>query len=305
MRKEDHQGKVSKVSASEIEEAIDDSYLDTTFFQKAGESENVHFSSVIKEIEGEDEKTYLVKIRPPLFFLHGLLSNISRALSGIKNTKIMDNEEWLKREVEHFKELYPEMSADYVQHDNAFLMEKIDGEVAKKVLCSSDIEPSKKSEVICEMADALKLLHEKGKYHGEPNTSNCIIDEEGEVYWIDFETQYDESLTDLEKRARDLEQLLLSVLVSFREEGEIGMEDNEIIEIIFDEYGDEDVLSLIKEDTSFPLVGPHRIFQFSSDSLIRFYQAQWNIMDYLGNNWNIDLEGNWDFEFEEVFGLSS
>lgn len=282
-------------SLSDVEKAVEGSQFDMTFFQDSDDAENIHFSSVVKEVDGDEDGTYLVKIRPPLFFLHGFLSNISRALSGIKNNKILDNEEWLKREVEHLRELYPEMKADYVPHDNAFLMEKIDGEVARNILSSEKVDTGKKRKVITELTEALKLLHDKGIYHGEPNTGNCMIGEDGEVYWIDFETQYDESLSDEEKSARDLEQFILSVLGNFKEEGEIGMDDDEIIEEIFETYGNKEIMGVIKKDPCLPLVGPHRVYQFSCDSLLRFYEAQRSIMNYLDDGRGLDLSEIFEF----------
>ncbi|MFP4116441.1 MAG: hypothetical protein ACLFQ8_01725 [Candidatus Aenigmatarchaeota archaeon] len=283
-----------KIPESEVKRAVEESYLSNTISQNS-DCENAHFSSVIKEIDGEDEETYLVKIRPPLFSIYGLLSNLSRAFSGINNTKIMDNEKWVRREVEHFKELYPEMVADDVDLENAFLMEKIDGEVASRVLSSVHVDPEEKVEVIREMTKALKLLHEKDRFHGEPNTENCIIGDDGDVYWIDFETEYDESLKEEEKRAKDLEQLMLSVLGAFNEEGEVGMDDKEIIEKILEVYDDEEIISVVENDPSLPLIGPHRVYQFSCNSVMRFYRAQKNIMDYFDDTEKLDLEDIFSF----------
>lgn len=274
------------VSKSKIKKAVNESQLENTLFQKLDEEDNPHFSSVIKEINDGDKDDYLIKIRPPLFLIHGLLSNISRALSGLKNTKILDNEEWRGREVKYFKKLYPEMVAGHVPFDNAFVMEKIDGEVAGKVLRSNSLDNEKKLEVITDMVSFLKRLHEDSIFHGEPNIHNCIIGKDSDVYWIDFEVEYDDNIQTVEKKARDLEQFTLSVLGAFDEEGEIGLSDEEIIEMIFDEYKDEDVVSFIHSEHCLPLIGPHRIYQFSYNSLGRFYKAQMNIMGYLDKEEN-------------------
>lgn len=285
------------VSETKIKEAVDESQLENTLFQKVDEKENRHFSSVIKEIKDGDKNDYLIKIRPPFFLIHGFLSNISRALSGLKNTKILDNDQWRGREVEYFKKLYPEMVAGHVPFDNAFLMEKIDGKVAGKVLRSKDLDNEEKLGTIRDMIHFLKELHNDDIFHGEPNIHNCIIGEDGDVYWIDFEVEYDEDLSKTEKKTRDLEQFTLSVLGAFEEEGEIGMTDEEMIEMVFDEYGDEEVISFIHSNHCLPLIGPHRIYQFSYNSLGRFYKAQMNIMSYLGRE---D-----DSDFFEMFNLSS
>ena len=287
----------SEVPEHKVREVVDESQTENTFFQRLKDESHPHFSSVIKEIDGGDNKKYLVKIRPPLFLISGLLSNLSRVVSGLKNTKILDNNQWRKREVEYFKKLYPEMVANHVPFENAFLMEKIDGEVAGKVLRSHGRKDEEKKDAILNMVDFLGRLHKRDIFHGEPNIHNCIIGDDGDVYWIDFEVEYDDDLSDVEKRARDLEQFTLSVLGAFEEEGEIGMDDDEIIEIIFDKYGDEDVISFIHSEHCLPLIGPHRIYQFSYNSLGRFYRAQINLMSYLGKE---D-----DFDLMELLNLSS
>ncbi len=266
---------------SDIKEAVEGSRFDIAFLEDFGESENTHFSSVIKEVEGEDGNTYLVKIRPPLFILNGLISNMSRLFLGLKNPKVIDNKEWAKREVEHLREIYPDMDVGHTPYENAFVMEKIDGEVACDILSSEDIEFEHKKKVITGMSEALRTLHKKDRFHGEPNTQNCLVDEEFDIYWIDFETEYDERLSSSEKRARDLEQLALSVLGAFEENKETGLDDKEIVDMIFKAYGDENTISLIKKDPSIPFVGPHRLPQFSYSSLLRFYEAQMNVLDYL------------------------
>ncbi len=266
---------------TEIEKKIDESQFESPLFSVEGNQDHKHFSSVIKEIKDGKDNSHLVKIRPPLFLLSGLLSNISRKLSGMENLKILDNRRWSSRELEHLKELHPQLFTAETEYDNAFLMEKIDGDVAFQLLRSPDISNEKKKMVIVEITEALKNLHEKELYHGEPTTQNCILGDDGEVYWIDFEIEYNKDISDLEKKARDLEQLTLSIMGAFEEEGEIGMDDSELVELVFDSYNSEEVVTMFCQNPHLPLLGPHRVYQFSFVSLYRFYQVQMTIMECL------------------------
>ncbi len=284
-----------KVPVSEIRKVVEESRSKVNLFQNMEDENCMNFSSVIKEIKDEDS-SYLVKIRPPVFLISGLLSNFSRIISGLKNTKILDNKRWKEREVESLKKIYPEMVADHKPFENAVLMEKINGEPAAEVL-RSDISDEEKEDIILDMARVLRKLHDMDVFHGEPNTNNCIIGEDEKIYWIDFEVVYDEDLHEKEKKAKDLEQFILSVLGSFDEEGEIGIDDREIIERIFREYGDDEIQSIVRHYHSLPLIGPYRIYQFSFNSLGRFYRAQINFMEYLGLREERELAG--------IFGFSS
>ena len=264
-----------------LADKIEESQLESPFFRKIEGQNHTHFSSVIKEIKDAEENTHLVKIRPPLFLLSGILSNISRKLSGMENLKILDNKRWQEREVEQLKSLHPEVFSEETEYENAFLVEKIQGKVAFEILISDDFSKEEKIDVIKKMIKGLKNIHKKDLYHGEPTTQNCILGDDGDIYWIDFEIEYHEDLSDMEREARDLEQLTLSILGAFEEEGDVGVQDGELIEMIFDIYGDQDVISTFTNNPSLPLFGPHRVFQLSFVSLKRFYQAQINLIDYL------------------------
>ncbi|MGM0511060.1 MAG: lipopolysaccharide kinase InaA family protein [Thermoplasmatota archaeon] len=266
---------------TEIEKKIDESQFESPLFSVEKDQDHKHFSSVIKEIKDGKDNSHLVKIRPPLFLLSGLLSNISRKLSGMDNLKILDNRRWRSRELEHLKELHPHLFTAETEYDNAFLMEKIEGDVAFQLLRSSEISEQGKKRIIVEITEALKNLHERELYHGEPTTQNCILGDDGEVYWIDFEIEYNQDISDLEKKARDLEQLTLSIIGAFEEEGEIGLDDKELVKLIFHSYDSEEVVALFCQNPHLPLLGPHRVYQFSFVSLYRFYQVQLNIMEYL------------------------
>ena len=270
-----------EIYLKKLAKKIDESQYENTFFSQVDGKNHSHFGSVIKEIKDADENTHLVKIRPPLFLLSGILSNISRKLSGMENLKILDNKRWQAREVDRLKDLHPELFSQETEYENAFLMEKIEGEVPYEVLTSEYADNGKKLEVIKKLVKALKNIHDKDLYHGEPTTQNCILGDEGDIYWIDFEIEYHEDLTSLEIKARDLEQLTMSLLGAFEEEGDIGMTDKELVELIFDLYGDQEVVSTFSNNPKLPLFGPHRIFQLSFVSLKRFYQAQVNLLDYL------------------------
>lgn len=269
-----------KVSEEELKEIIEDSKFESTMFQQIEEGSYPHFGSVIREVKDGDEKSYLIKIRPPLFYLNGLLSNLTRVFSGLRNLKILDNNRWRKREVEYLKKVHPELLCSETGHENAFLIEKIDGESVYDVL-RSELEKREKEKVLKDLGRALGLLHKKNVYHGEPNTKNCLRNEKGEIYWIDFEVEYHEDLNDREKAARDLEQLVLSVLGAFEEENEIGLEDGEIVELVLENYGNNEVIEEFTQNPRTPFLGPHRMFQLSMSSLTRFYEAQFSLMDYL------------------------
>ncbi len=273
--------KLRKVSLKELSEKVDESLFENPMFKKEDNNSYGHFSSIIKEIRDGGENTHLIKIRPPLFYLSGFFSNLTRFLSGTESFKIMDNERWGKREVEHLKRLNPDISAETTPFDNAFLVEKIDGSVVFDILDSNTISNEKKKEVIGQIVKGLRNIHEKDLYHGEPTTQNCIYSKKGEIYWIDFEIEYHEDLTDDEKKSRDLEQLTLSILGAFEEEGEIGLDDHELIGLIFDSYGDEETISFFANNPNLPLIGPYRIYQLSFKSGIRFYQAQYTLLEYL------------------------
>ncbi|MFO7792667.1 MAG: hypothetical protein R6W73_06780 [Candidatus Saliniplasma sp.] len=264
-----------------LADKIEESQLESPFFRKIEGQNHTHFGSVIKEIKDAEENTHLVKIRPPLFLLSGILSNISRKLSGMENLKILDNKRWKNREVDQLNNLHPDLFSQETEYENAFLVEKIQGEVAFEVLTSKDISNEDKIELIIKMIKGLKSIHHKDLYHGEPTTQNCILGDDGDIYWIDFEIEYHDDLSDLEKEARDLEQLTMSILGVFEDEGEIGMDDKELIEMIFELYGNNEVIFTFSNNPSLPLFGPHRVFQLSFVSVRRFYQVQINLIDYL------------------------
>ena len=270
-----------EIYLKKLAQKVEESQFESTFFSQVDGKNHTHFGSVIKEIRDADENTHIVKIRPPLFLLSGILSNISRKLSGMENLKILDNKRWQAREVERIKDLHPELFSQETEYENAFLMEKIEGDVPYEILISRDVDNDKKIETIKKLVKALKKIHDKDLYHGEPTTQNCILGDDGDIYWIDFEIEYHEDLTDLEREARDLEQLTMSLLGAFEEEGDVGMSDNDLVELIFDTYGDRDVISTFSNNPKLPLFGPHRVFQLSFVSLKRFYQVQVNLMDYL------------------------
>lgn len=281
--------KPEKIVSADLAEKIDESTFQSTFFNKEKNNSYGHFSSVIKEVQdGEGGKSHLVKIRPPLFYLNGILSNLSRLLSSTGSRKILDNERWSLREKEYLKTLNPDVEIDDTEHDNAIMMEKIEGEVAYDLLSSKEIDNEDKLKIIQKISRGLNNIHQRDLYHGEPNTQNCLISEEGDIYWIDFEIEYHEDLSLLEKKTKDLEQMSLSMMGAFEEEGEIGIDDEELLEFILETYGDEEVISYFLNNAHVPLIGPYRIYQLSFTSAYRFYQVQVNILKYL-NSWESEI----------------
>lgn len=277
--------KVKKAVNADLKEKIDECTFESPFFNKEENNSYGHFSSVIKEIkDGEGGTSHLVKIRPPLFYLNGILSNLSRLLSSTGSRKILDNERWRLREKEYLKTLNPDFEIDDTEHENAILMEKIEGEVAYDLLSSEEVSDEEKLKIIKDISDGMNDIHQRNLYHGEPNTQNCLISEDGEVYWIDFEIEYHEDLSLLEKKTKDLEQMALSMMGAFKEEGEIGLDDEELIDFILESYGGDDVISYFMNNAHIPLLGPYRIYQLSFSSAYRFYQVQVNVMKYL-NSW--------------------
>lgn len=273
----------------EVAKKIDESTFENTFFKKEDNNTYGHFSSVIKEIkDGENGKSHLVKIRPPLFHLNGMLSNISRLISGTGSRKILDHERWSLREKEYLKNLNPDFEIDDTVYDNAIKMEKIDGEVAFDILKSEEKSNEQKKKTIREMASGLSNIHKRDLYHGEPNTQNCLIGKDGEIYWIDFEIEYHEDLSLMEKKANDLEQMTLSILGAFGEEGELGLDDAELIDFILDSYGDKSVITHFLNNSHVPYFGPYRILQLAFRSAYRFYQVQINFVKYL-NCWEPEI----------------
>jgi tRNA A-37 threonylcarbamoyl transferase component Bud32 len=239
-----------------------------------------HFNNVLREVDPYKQNTYLVKIRPPLFFVWCTITNATRRLSGMNNLKIMNNRKWQKREVACLQDLYPHVHSMKTRYHNAFILEKINGKMAYKVLRSKKRTDSEKLEVIDKMVLALKDLHKRGHFHGEPNTLNCIVGEDGEIYWIDFEIEY-HNRSEREMRAIDLEQFTLSILGAFRKEGEIGMSDNELITHIFKKYGRKDkVVETLVKKHHLPMFGPFRVLQFNNVSLPRFFAVQRSILTY-------------------------
>jgi len=281
--------RAKKAFWEEITDLVDESNFETTFFNKEENNTYGHFSSVIKEVkDGKTGRSHLVKIRPPLFYLNGLLSNLSRFISSTSSRKILDNDRWRERELEYLESLNPNIESGLTDHDNAILVEKIDGRVAYDILREENLEWEKRFKTIIQIAEGLADIHEKDLYHGEPNTQNCIVADDGEIYWIDFEIEYHEDLSLLEKKANDLEQLTLSLMGAFEDEGEIGLTDEELIDLILDSYGDEETISHFLHHANIPLIGPYRIVQLSFTSAPRFYQAQMNLMRYI-NDWELDI----------------
>jgi len=285
MNTADTEDKKEDLLRHRINELIEESNFEAPFFQKESNNSYGHFGSIIKEIEdGKTGRSHLVKIRPPLFYLNGILSNFSRLLSGTSSRKILDNERWRRREKQYLKYLNPDIDVDHTHQDNAIMVEKIDGRVAYDIFGDQDIDKKEKLDTIIKLAEALEDIHEKDLYHGEPNTQNCIIADDGEIYWIDFEIEYHEDLTMIEKKANDLEQLIFSMMGAFEEEGEIGLDDQELIELILESYGDEEVVSHFIHNPNIPIIGPYRMVQLSFRSPYRFYEAQLNLLKYL-NDW--------------------
>jgi len=281
----------TRISGIDLAQKIDECTFESTFFNKEKNNSYGHFSSVIKEIkDGEGGTSHLVKIRPPLFYLNGILSNISRLLSSTESRKILDNKRWSLREKEYLKSINPDFEIDNTVHDNAILMEKIDGEVAYDILKSDDIDKNEKLDTIQKISKGLGDIHKKDLYHGEPNTQNCLVTMEGEIYWIDFEIEYHEDLSLIEKKAKDLEQMLLSLLGAFEEEGESGIDlsDEELIDFILESYEDEDVISHFLNNAQVPFFAPYRIYQLAFSSAYRFYQVQINLLKYL-NSWESEI----------------
>lgn len=264
-----------------LEELVEGSTFETTFFNKEENNSYGHCGSVIKEIQNGEDGSYLVKIRPPMFYLMGVLSNISRILSGTKSRKILDNRRWQAKEIEHLRMLHPDVSTENTPFENAILMQKIDGRVVHDILRSPDISNDKKREVVVKTVQGLENIHSKNLYHGEPNTQNCIFTEDEEIYWIDFEVEYHPSLTLPEKKAKDLEQLTLSIMGAFEQENEIGMSDEALIDLILETYTDREVRHLFLDDPNLPLIGPIRFYQLSFSSVYRFYQTQMNLLRYI------------------------
>ncbi len=287
------QDSIKKKFLDEISEKVDESVFESPFYNKEENNSYGHFGSVIKEVkDGESGRNHLVKIRPPLFYLSGILSNFSRLLSGTSSRKILDNDRWKKREKEYLKSLNPDIDIRSTRHENAVLMEKIEGDVAYDILHDPKPGKEEKLETIVNLVEGLADIHKKNLYHGEPNTQNCIVTESGEIYWIDFEIEYHEDLTLIEKKANDLEQLIFSIMGAFEseevEKKEIGLDDEILIELILDSYGSEEVISQFLNNPHIPLMGPYRIFQLSFTSAYRFYQAQLNLLKYINE---------WEFEF--------
>jgi len=275
--------KSKKISVSELSELIDESTFESTFFNKEDNNTYGHFSSIIKEIKDGEEGSHLVKIRPPLFYLNGVLSNLSRLISGTGTRKILDNKRWREKELEHLKNLHPDVNIDETPFDNAFLVEKIDGKVAYDILRDVDISKKSKIKAIKKITKGLYNIHKKDLYHGEPNTQNCILSKDGEVYWIDFEIEYHPDLKMIERKAKDLEQLVLSIMGAFEEEGDLGMDDEELIDLILDSYEDKKVKSHFLKNPDTPALGPFRMLQLSFSNVYRFYQAQINLIKYINN----------------------
>ncbi|MFW6375574.1 MAG: hypothetical protein ACOCZJ_00255 [Thermoplasmatota archaeon] len=275
--------KSKKISASELSELIDESTFESTFFNKEDNNTYGHFSSIIREIKDGEEGSHLVKIRPPLFYLNGVLSNLSRLISGTGTRKILDNKRWREKELEHLENLHPDVKIDETPFDNAFLIEKIDGKVAYDILRDENISNKSKIKSIKKITKGLYYIHKKDLYHGEPNTQNCILTDDGDVYWIDFEIEYHPELTMIERKAKDLEQLLLSIMGAFEEEGDIGMDDDELIDLILESYDDKEVKSHFVKNPDVPAVGPFRMLQLSFSNMYRFYQSQINLIKYINN----------------------
>ncbi len=270
------------VRRGDLERKIDESTFENTFFNKEDNNTYGHFSSVIKEIkDGEGGTSHLVKIRPPLFHLNGILSNISRLISGTSSRKILDHKRWSLREKEYLETINPGFEIDDTIYENAIVMEKIDGEVVFDILRSEKIKKQDKLRTIKRIAKGLGDIHKKDLYHGEPNTQNCLIDKDEEVYWIDFEIEYHDDLSLVEKKAKDLEQLTLSILGAFEHEGEIGLNDEELIEFIFEAYDVDSIITHFLNNAHVPHFNPYRVLQLSFTSAFRFYQVQINFVKYL------------------------
>jgi len=283
------EGSRKKISSIDLAQKIDECTFESTFFKKEKNNSYGHFSSVIKEIkDGEGGTSHLVKIRPPLFYLNGVLSNISRLLSSTGSRKILDNKRWSLREEEYLRNINPDFEIDDTIHDNAIMMEKIDGKVAYDILTSDEKSKDEKVSTIKKISEGLKDIHKKDLYHGEPNTQNCLINDDGEIYWIDFEIEYHEDLSLLEKKAKDLEQMLLSMMGAFEEEKEIGFDDEELIDLILESYGDQDVISYFLNNAHVPFFAPYRIYQLAFSSAYRFYQVQISLLKYL-NSWESEI----------------
>ncbi|MEF8848153.1 MAG: lipopolysaccharide kinase InaA family protein [Candidatus Thermoplasmatota archaeon] len=266
----------------EIYSLTQESLFESPFFKKEENNSYGHFSSVIKEIKDGNDGVHLVKIRPLFFYLSGVLSNISRVLSGSGTRKILDNRRWRRREISCMQAIHPELKINATPYLNSILVEKIHGKVVYDVLRDDKLVDDVKKDVIIKMAEGLKEIHDKDLYHGEPNTQNCILsDDDDELYWIDFEIEYFEHLSLKEKKAKDLEQLILSVLGAFEEENTINMDDFEIIDLIFNRYNDDEIKNVFLKTHTLPSITPLRVYQLSFSSTLRFYECQLKLLEYI------------------------
>lgn len=207
------------------------------------ESFAVHYSAVINTIKYNNKK-YIVKLRPFFFNkLHCLLDNIEHLLFSEKVKKITNNKEWIKYEKKQLMALYKDLEIIPSFNNNIFILQFIEGIVAYNYLSDNGIDIKDKLKIITKLAISLKEMHNKNITHASPSVKNSIISDNGNIYWIDFETKYYNYLSEIEKKARDLKHFIYSAVIAVNNPLYIS----KIVKTILSAYCDKEVESKLSE----------------------------------------------------------
>jgi len=209
------------------------------------ESFAVHYSAVVNTIKYNNKK-YIVKLRPFFFNkLHCLLDNIEHLLFSEKVKKITNNKEWIKYETKQLKALYKDLEIIPSFNNNIFILQFIEGISAYNYLSDNGIDIKDKLKIITKLAISLKEMHNKNITHASPSVRNSIISDNGNIYWIDFETKYYNYLSEIEKKARDLKHFIYSAVIAVNNPHSDDI--SEIVQTILSAYCDKEVVSKLSE----------------------------------------------------------
>jgi len=211
-----------------------------------------NFSTQTNIMQLEDGRKVFAVYAHAGSFVHRTLDGLMKRLSGLKMKKV-SRSKW--------KEAFEEKSNIPVirnEDPNTVLMPFIPNVNAYDVFANNkDIEDfggmdwagdagvEEKLELADSIVAELSRVHGDGKVWGESILPNIILDEEKRPIICDPEVRYDESVPEVEAKARDLKDIIISVCAAMKKgEGVEGYQ--ETVSRMLAKYGDSEVTASLK-----------------------------------------------------------
>jgi hypothetical protein len=185
--------------------------------------------------------------------IHRVLDGVMKHLAGLRMGKV-SRKNW-KEQFEMKTEIPVIESSDphtvlmpFIPNVNGydvFVHNKEIGDFGE-IKWANKVDLEKKLELVDKIIDELRRVHEEGKVWGEFILPNIIFTKEQNVVVCDPEIEYDEGVSSLEARARDIKDILHSTCSALAKAE--GMQDFPlIVKRILDRYGDEEVIGELQK----------------------------------------------------------